>query len=451
MRRATLSLLSTALFLLPACPSDGGGGAAPGHGYPPTGPGPATTTDTGGPGGSTDPGSSTGTPADPLPPPPTLTELEVASGAGVRRWPDAAWGDGGFLVVWNEIGTEGGSIRARSVSATGVPGEPFAVSGAGLSDSAAPSVAWGDGRYQVTWVDPQSGLTQAQVLMTRRVGADGPVAEAYQIAGGASHSSPPAIAFGGGTFAFAWGGLVTKLTEPSAFAAVVPDAGAAAPTPSAATSLADGGGPLSDLALSYGQEGFLCAWVSHPYSGRDGAAVMVRRLSPAGQPEGNPIELANTSDPRPDGLDMAFGGGLFLVVYGWQTNEHYDPETAVTGVYLGPLGGLLAKLELPAEGKRRSWPALAFSARDFVLAYTEAESVAAGGPSRVALAHLEGGATVAKTGRRSTSVFASEANSRVQRSPAITASREGKTVLVWEDLPTGAAETGRIQAAFGGP
>jgi hypothetical protein len=450
VRRAALSLVSALLLILPACSSNSGGSSGPGYGYPPAGPG--ASTDTGGaaaPEGSADSGSATGGPSDPLPTPLVMSEVVVASGSGLQRLPGVAWGDEGFLVAWNEDGETGAVIRARWVSAAGQPAEPFTVSAEGISESAAPRVAWGDGRFQVTWVDPRGGVTQAQALLTRRVGKEGPVAEAFEVAGGATPMSPPAIAFGGGVFAFAWGGLVTKLTEPSAFAAVLNGAGSASPTPGAASALSDTGGPVSDVAIAFGQDAFLCAWVAHPYSGIDGAAVMVRRLSSSGQPEGNAIELANTSNPRPDGLDMAFGGGLFLVVYGWQSDEHVNPEKAVTGVYLGPLGGLLGRVDLEAEGKRRSWPALAFSKSAFTLAWAEAPEL--GSPTRVALASLESGATVGQTGRRSASIFVSEDGARAQRSPSITASREGKTVIVWEELDSGDVRTGNIQAAFGAP
>jgi hypothetical protein len=166
--------------------------------------------------------ASAGTAAHPGSPPPRLTvgrEMAVPSPSALgQRHPAVAYGDGVYLLVWQE-GFDGAGgqadILALRIGSDGRPldREPIVVCGqpAGFGKRSAarqgpPAVAFCAGRFLVTWAPrPQEAVNNLHALRTRGLSADGALdLQTHSMFGESLKTSPAIAANGKDQFLLVW-------------------------------------------------------------------------------------------------------------------------------------------------------------------------------------------------------------------------------------------------------
>lgn len=136
---------------------------------------------------------------------PAHAELLPAWGAQDAYRPAIAAGADGFLVVWQAGRRRTGDLVGMRLDAQGAPLDavPFLVSGAS-DDQERPRIAFGDGVFLVVWQDLRSG--RQYDLYAARVLPDGTVLDpdGIAIARGERNEANPAVAFDGTHFVVVW-------------------------------------------------------------------------------------------------------------------------------------------------------------------------------------------------------------------------------------------------------
>jgi hypothetical protein len=252
-----------------------------------------------------------------------------------------------YLVVWTESrnvipNNYGGDIRAARVTPTGAVLDPYGiVLASGPSDQHDPTVAFGDGTFLVAWVDDTIGTFEGDVRGVR-VSPQGAVLDstAIDIAAGPNNQDEPALAFGDGVFLAVWQDYSVE-AEPGqvdVFGARLDADGRVLDDSGIVISAGPGNGFRP--AVAFGGGVFLTVW------GRVNAEfavpnVSAARVSSAGvvlDPSG--IEVA-PSPRRQDMPTLASDGSVHLVV--WQEYIEFEPHLVgtrvdATGQVLDPTG-----------------------------------------------------------------------------------------------------------------
>jgi len=162
-----------------------------------------------------------------------VTILEDGPGEGVQATPAAAFGNGGYLVVWREgWHGEGGASRiyAARVDTSGKVLDPKGIEVASSEKGVqtAPRVAFGGGVFLVVWQDLRNGADYD--VYAARVSPECKVLDAKPIvvAQGKGQQALPDVASDGENFVVAWQGIEEVKGAPgfSIFAAAVSAAGA---------------------------------------------------------------------------------------------------------------------------------------------------------------------------------------------------------------------------------
>jgi hypothetical protein len=293
------------------------------------------------------------------------TGIAVMVGEGYQQEPGVAFGDGNYLVAWQD--DESGAHGARVTLAGEVLDRPgFAISTSGLGYFPKTAVAFDDTDFFVSWTDERSGAA----IYGARVTSSGVVLDTagIPVSTGDGGRAYPAAAFDGHNLLVVWsdgrgdwysniyGSRVTP-------AGVVLDSAGV----SVATAAYDQGAP----AVAFDGTNYLAVWED----GRTGGApgICGARVTPSGvvlDPIAIPISTAESLQWQPA---VAFDGQDFLVVWaGWRGEDEPD----VFGARVTPAGVVLDTAAIPISiAPDEQWlPAVAFDGANFLVVWLDRRS-----------------------------------------------------------------------------
>ncbi len=297
----------------------------------------------------------------------SAADVEISVMVTNQYRPDVACTGGGCLVVWQDD-RDGSNykIYGSRVDAAGGVQDP---GGLLLGDESAachgPSIGAGGGRYLLSYESSNDRLAA-------RLAADGTFedAEPISVAAGHVHTEAAAVSYGDGQFLLAWRDERDGYELDSIYAARVTDAGA----------LLDAGGfRVSDNAFEEGSPAaasdgtdFLVAW----HGGVSTSAERVRGARVSGDGEvlddelfpGGELGWRDQSAP-----DVAYGNGVFLVVFADERNWYASQGSDIFGVRVDTGGAILdpAGIEIAAVSGYQEHPSVAFDGENFLVVWDD--------------------------------------------------------------------------------
>ncbi|MFP2925864.1 hypothetical protein ACLESO_11725 [Pyxidicoccus sp. 3LG] len=287
----------------------------------------------------------------------------ISTAPGDQLSPDVASGGGTTLVVWEDWRTGRPRIRGTRLEGDDVlDPSGFAVSRS-LFTQDFPAVAFGDGRFLVTFGAVREGAETRTVLATR-VDADGDTLDtpALRVLRGAPAQRTPASAYGDGVYLVAWMDERDDAGPHIRAARVKPDGTVLDSNGFRLPSAPGAFGP----AVAFNGRDFLVTWLE-PIS-PDTLFVRAARVSPRGRLLDASSLFIGNSRPTPiTRVDVAGGGGRFLVV--WTDGEDvWGTQVAGDGTVLAP-GPFFISPTL--DGRNQFDPTVAFMRTHFLVVYRE--------------------------------------------------------------------------------
>ncbi|MCC7106333.1 MAG: hypothetical protein IT307_14420, partial [Chloroflexi bacterium] len=258
----------------------------------------------------------------------------VLQSAAREAAPSIAAGTGGALVAW----IEGSSATGRVMAATLANGAstlgasfPLASTGAGSTVR----VASGEGTYLVVWDSFPSG-TATRYILAARLDASGKLLDSSPMTVGVGDVSRPSVAFGAGKFVVTWStntGILAARVGPDGV--VEDDPGLVVPT--------GGGGVNSTVPadVAFNGQGFLVAWHERAAPGATGDSLQMNLLGSTLDPVTGKFSArldVETTKTESRGVRLASGDGSVLAVYDrWTLSAPYGDRRAFL-VQVGDLG-----------------------------------------------------------------------------------------------------------------
>lgn len=262
-----------------------------------------------------------------------LDDQSLAIASGVDPGSVALAFDGtGYLAVWTARSGGGGVVLGTRIAADGhvLDATPFKL-GRGSDGVSAPSVAYGDGGYLVTWQDDRDKGVTADAYVSEvygaRISSAGAVvgpSEGFRITNAAgSIEARPAVAAIGDTFLVAYGKKVGDRT--SAHAVRVSNAGVVVDT----TPLAFGDDTRESKSPSVATDGsqFFVAWLD--FAGGPKTVLGTRVAKDGTKIDATPIAIADASPVAPA---VAWDGDAFSVAW-----AHGAQRVGANGQKIGAL------------------------------------------------------------------------------------------------------------------
>jgi hypothetical protein len=259
------------------------------------------------------------------------TGIAIATGASNDVQPDVSFGGGTFLVVWTSTTDVDSDVLGTRVDRSGAVLDPAGIPiGVGPSGQGSPTVAYGDGAFLVAWNDGRLDPTGSGVVGAR-VDPSGTVLDpaGITISTGADPAYEPAVAFGGGVFLLAW--TVNRLDVGRRVAGARVDRSGSVLDPAGVPISADGR-DHSNAAVAFNGTDFLVVWESWGDSPR----VLGARVGPGGavlDPAG--IAVAPSGPYNQINPSVASSGSSFLVVFYGGIGD----SLGLVGARVGPDGG----------------------------------------------------------------------------------------------------------------
>jgi photosystem II stability/assembly factor-like uncharacterized protein len=132
--------------------------------------------------------------------------IPIATGGGNAQYPQIAWGQDSFMVVWMEENEgQGWDVAGMRLAPDGRPldSKRILISGA-PGDQTHPTLAWSGKEYLVVWMENRPG-SRARISGKRLTGSGTVVdPEGLQLSGSAADPSYPAVGWARGRFVVVW-------------------------------------------------------------------------------------------------------------------------------------------------------------------------------------------------------------------------------------------------------
>jgi len=244
----------------------------------------------------------------------------IADALVLEDEPEVAFGAGTYLVVWHDPHDDNMDVRGARVSPAGVVLDPAGIdiSAGPDSFSFSPTVAFGDGKFLVTW-EHYSGSTVGADVVGTRIDAAGTVVDrpAIAISHGPGNEYEPATSYGAGVFLVSWEDRRGDTSDVWG-ARVHPAGRLVAPAAPIFTSSEN----EDEVAAAFNGENFLVVFEHGP---ERRTKILGTRVTPAGaalDPAG--IGVSTGSALTHDSPAVAALGSQFLVL--WMDNYLLDGQ-----------------------------------------------------------------------------------------------------------------------------
>lgn len=311
------------------------------------------------------------------------TDPPVLQAADVGHNPVVASDGSGFLAVY-EVGAR---IRAVRVGATGaVLDSPWLDLGEATADQYYPSVAFGGGRYLVTWSaflhDGDSTIEGRFVKPTGEV-------EGSENLTLASSAMYPSVGWSGARFLLSY----LSLNDSGSTVAVRSFDGDGTAVPNSTHSLS-APGSISNPRLAASASGSLVAWESYAYDEILGDVASIRgaRVDASGAPDPlGELQLSAASSGA-SSVSVAAGDAGFLAV--WHTT---DSPSAVLGSVVSAAGAVTAQaVAISHSSQDAGLPSVAFDGDQYLVAWADGRDPQSVYGNRVSQSGVVSGATDVK-------------------------------------------------------
>ncbi|MBZ4415372.1 hypothetical protein [Myxococcus sp. RHSTA-1-4] len=287
----------------------------------------------------------------------------ISTAAGDQLQPRVSAGGGTTLVVWTDLRTGRSRIRGARLEGDDVLDPTgFAVSRS-LFTQDFPALAFGTGRFLVTFGAAREGAETRTVLATR-VDADGDTLDtpALRVLRGAPAQRTPATAYGGGVYLVAWQDERDDAGSHIRAARVRPDGTVLDPSGIRLPSAPGASAP----AVAFNGRDFLVTWLEP--TGPDTLEVRAARVSPRGSRLDSTSLFIGTAPATPTTeVDVAGGSGRFLVVW-TDSMDVRGARVGADGAVLDPGGFFISPT---GDGRDQFDLTVAFMRTHFLVVYRE--------------------------------------------------------------------------------
>lgn len=297
----------------------------------------------------------------------------IVTKPGVQRSPAVAFNGLHYLVVWHDnMGSAPwDTINGRAVSLSGVPlGDEQIISQATTNTRFYPAVASNGTDFFVVWQENSNYATSYSDIHGRQVGIDG---AGNAIPGSLTWQNErpgyqffPSVAFGGGKYLVTWSEDVTPSTNEYDVLALLVDPLTLTSGSLIAISTAPSWQGSRPAGIAYGSGQFLVVFDDHRAGGYGavyGARVSKNGLLLDGPPESGGITIAiNAGTGGPHAPQVAFANGEWLVA--WGGSEARGARVNGKGEVLDPQGIALARTTSDQFA-----PALATDGQNYLLTW----------------------------------------------------------------------------------
>ncbi|RME42439.1 MAG: hypothetical protein D6795_20950 [Deltaproteobacteria bacterium] len=234
-------------------------------------------------------------------------------------------GDGLFLVVWTEMGSGNGDIRAMRIAEDATPLDPEGIDVSGFAwEEKDPAVAWNGEVFLVVWTDFRNGDGD---IYAARVSPDGEVLdpEGITVSKVKRTQRTPAVVWGGSAFLVVWNDLRQSSENPDIYATWITAKGENLDPQGIPIAT----GPYEERAprVAMGEEEAFIVW----QDGRNPGDwdIYGTRLDAEGTPldlGGVPIAAGPYDEMNPD---VAWTGSTFLTI--WEDDRCFEPDFDLDG------------------------------------------------------------------------------------------------------------------------
>jgi hypothetical protein len=294
--------------------------------------------------------------------------IPISSAPGGQADPDVAYGDGNFLVAWDDarLAPDDRDVFGARVSPTGSVLDPAGIPlSTGVGWQVQPSIAFGVDSFLVAWLD-HAGGDQADVIGAR-VGTDGSLLDpsGITIGAGPGRAGRPAVAFNGTDHLVVWqedraGGGVFGARLNRSGAVLDPEGIAIAPV---------SGLVYTDPAVTSLGATFLVAWYDSRSGDFDAVSARVDGGGHNLDPDGRIISDA-VLQFRGDVDQIALGADGSNYFAAW-TDVRIGPSH-IFGAPISPGGSVLGPGTLiPRAANTQGTGGIAFDGTNYLLVWTD--------------------------------------------------------------------------------
>ncbi|NOR17775.1 T9SS type A sorting domain-containing protein, partial [candidate division WOR-3 bacterium] len=293
------------------------------------------------------------------------TGIAISTVADNQRYPAVTFDGEHYLVVWQDSRYDYADIYGTRVSQAGIVLEPVGIAISTASDRQQyPMVAFGDTGFLVVWEDRRNGFLDPDIYSTR-LSQEGVVLDSVGIVIStiANRQMCPSVAFDGTNFLLAWLDYHYESSNADIYAARVNSSGVVLDSATIAVVV---GSNNQFPSVAFDGANYLIVW-------RRNTTIFGRRVSQTGEILGQPFVISNAAYGR-QSPSASFDGTNYLVVWKDERNSNYpDIVSDIYGARVSPLGTVLdpTGIAISTAPSDQKYPSLAFDGTNYLVVWQD--------------------------------------------------------------------------------